>query len=457
MHLVQLVNLVIGRVQPSNDSQKRYARITQAVLTGLAGKGVSAVTGFISVPLTISYLGGERYGVWITISTLLVWFQLADLGVGSSMINALSEAYAKDRKDLARDLISTALLMLTFVSLLLLIISFFIWNLVDWNSLFNVHSALARAEAPAAVEIAILIFLLNLPLSSIVTVIYTAHQEGIIINYWTAISNIANLVGIIIATQWHYGLIGLVLAFSGLQLLFTFLNACWLFGWHKPWLRPNLTLANKQYIRQLANTGSQFFVIQVAGLLIFQTDNLIIAYLAGADQVTPYSVSYRLFSYTTLLQMLIFPNLWSAYREAIARKDIDWVRHTFRLNITFSLLSTLVLAILLIFFGTSIIELWAGSAAVPPFALLIWMGGWSVINSSMSTIACLLSSSGEIRMQMIYAMLTAITNVVLSIILIKPFGITGVIAATVITYSVCNVIPASINTIQLLRKLSHEL
>jgi hypothetical protein len=50
----------------------------------------------------------------------------------------------------------------------------------------------------------------------------------------------------------------------------------------------------------LGHVGGMFFVIQIAMVLIFQTDNLIIAHFAGAAAVTPYSVAYRLFGYTTL-------------------------------------------------------------------------------------------------------------------------------------------------------------
>ncbi len=54
-------------------------------------------------------------------------------------------------------------------------------------------------------------------------------------------------------------------------------------------------------------------------------------------------------------------------------------------------------------------------------------------------------------------MMTAGVNLVLSIWLITPFGITGVIAGTVLAYILCNIIPAWVNTIYLLKKLSYEL
>jgi len=197
-----------------------------------------------------------------------------------------------------------------------------------------------------------------------------------------------------------------------------------------------------------------FFVLQIASLLILQTDNLIIAHYLGARQVTPYSVAWRLFSYTALFQTLLFPSLWPAYAEAFARKDVGWVRRTFRTNILSSTTITIILALPLILFGNRIIAVWAGPEAVPPQALLIWMGFWSIISVVMNIVACILNGSGHIRGQTIYGMLTAIVNIVLSIVLALSFGISGVIAATVIAYSVCNVVPATLETLYVIKKLS---
>ena len=59
--------------------------------------------GFVSVPLTVHYLGAERYGVWLTISSLLVWVALTDFGLaGNALVNVLSEAVGNDDRGVAR-------------------------------------------------------------------------------------------------------------------------------------------------------------------------------------------------------------------------------------------------------------------------------------------------------------------------------------------------------------------
>jgi O-antigen/teichoic acid export membrane protein len=187
-----------------------------------------------------------------------------------------------------------------------------------------------------------------------------------------------------------------------------------------------------------------FFVIQVAGLVLFQTDNLIIAHYLGAAAVTPYSVTWRLFTYTALFQILAGPAYWPAYAEAFARGDRVWVRRRFKVNLRITIGSTLLLVLPLVFFGRSIIKRWAGSAAVPPGALLLWMGMWSLIYSAMNSQSCLLSGSGRVKVQMIYSAVAAVVNLILTIVLVQRMGLVGVIMGTVGAYLICIVVPQSI-------------
>lgn len=452
----QVIGIIRGRTDATNDGQRRIARVVQAVLSGLAGRFVGVVVSFVSVPLTITYLGAERYGMWVTISSLLAWLQLADLGLANSLTNAIAEANGEDRPDLARRSIATAFAVMTGIALFLGAIVAIVYPFINWAALFNVHTPAAQAEAGPTIIIGAAVFLGSFPLS-LVGRIYTAYQEGSIANYWAAAANALSLISVVLVTQLHGNLVVLVFAFSGTQLLVSGVSVIWLFTWHKPELRLQWRDVRLASSKKLLKTGWMFFVVQIAWLLIFQTDNLIIAHFAGADQVTPYSITYRLFGYTTLLPTLVFTNLWPAYTEAMTRKDVNWVQRTFRSNMQFSVLVTLGSCVPLVIFGSTIIRLWTRSAdAVPPFDLIAWMAVWSVINTCMNAAACLLSASGRIRNQMFYALATAAANIGLSIVLVKSYGITGVIEGTVIAYMIFDFVPSLIDSWYTIRQLPYR-
>lgn len=451
----QWLKLTLGRRQPVGDSQRRYVRIMQAVLAMFLGKGSALLVSLATVPLAVNYLGAERYGIWITISTMLTWLVVADLGLGNSLTNALSEAYGNDRLDLAQQYVATAFWLLTLVALVLGIVGTIIWFQIDWMALFNTQNAATQAEAVVAGGVSLLIFVLNFPFT-LIAKIYGAYQEGAKASYWMAIGQVFSLVALVGVTQTKGGLVWLVVAFSGALLVVNVISAFWLFFKQKPWLRPSFRAFRREHIGKLIGVGTMFFIVQLAALLSFQTDNIIIATFLGAEAVTPYSVTWRLFTLTTLLQTFIFPALWPAYVEAISRKDISWIRNAFWLNMVLSVVTTGVLAAFIVVFGERIIELWVGSEAVPPSMLFLWMAVWSLISASMSVIACILNASGHVQGQMIYGIITGVVNVFLSIFLIGSYGLCGVIAASVIAYLGCNVIPACIETVFVFRKLFRE-
>jgi O-antigen/teichoic acid export membrane protein len=441
---LRYVRLAFGNGQIASHAQGRDVRMVQGIFSGLAGRGVATIVSFISVPLTVRYLGPERYGAWVTISTLIAWMALADFGLSNSLTNVVSDGYAKSRQDLAQNYVSAAFWSLAGIAALLALIFFCIWPHVPWDRVFNVQSIQARKEVGPAVAIAFAIFVLNFPVS-IVAKIYGAYQEVAKGNAWSAAGNILGLAALILVTQLKGGLVSLVVAVSGALLLVNALSAVWLFGWSKPWLRPRPDRVTYSAVHELTSLGGMFFVIQISALVLFQTDNLIIAHYLGAAAVTPYSVTWRLFTYTAIFQVLASPSYWPAYAEAFSRGDRTWVRRRFRTNLKITFASTLALALPLVFFGRWIIWKWAGSAAVPSASLLLWMGIWSVIYSAMNSQSCVLASAGRVKIQMIYSIAASIVNLILSIFLVQKLGLTGVIMGTVGAFLICVVVPQSID------------
>ena len=448
---VRYLRPALGSGQISGHAQGRDIRIVQGIFSGLAGRGVATVVSFISVPLTVRYLGPERYGAWVTISTVIAWMALADFGLSNSLTNVVSEGYAKNRQDLAQSYVSAAFWSLAGIAAILALIFFSLWPHVPWDRVFNVQSAKARGEVGPAVAIAFAIFVLNFPVS-IIAKIYGAYQEVAKGNAWSAGGNLLGLAALIAVTQLKGGLVSLVIAVSGALLMVNALSAVWLFGWSKPWLRPRPDRVTYSAIQKLTALGGMFFVIQISALVLFQTDNLIIAHYLGAAAVTPYSVTWRLFTYTALFQILASPAYWPAYAEAFSRGDRAWVRRSFRMNLRITLASTLVLVLPLVFFGRWIIGKWAGSAAVPPRGLLLWMGVWSLIYSAMNSQSIVLASSGRVKVQMVYSIAASAVNLILSIVLVQRFGLIGVIMGTVGAFVTCVVVPQTLEVDRSMRE-----
>src|SRR5205085_9325252 len=122
------------------------------------------------------------------------------------------------------------------------------------------------------------------------------------------------------------------------------------------------------------------------------------------------------------------------YTEALARKDVDWVQGIFKKNLKWGLLIAIGIVAILTLFGQAIIRVWAGPVAVPPISVILWMGVWNVMLAYLFVTGTVLQATNHMMGLSVYSSITAVLNIGLSILLVRRFGISGVIAATVIAY-----------------------
>lgn len=389
----------------------------------------------------------------MTIASVLTFLSITDLGLAASLTNALGKAQAEDAHDRGQRYVSSAFLMLSLIAFVILILASTLAPRIAAFLFPNLQSSLARIEIVPAVMIALSIFALNLPFLVNARVL-AAHQESALANLWNIAGSLGNLAALLAVIWFRGGLPWLVFGCFGLGLAANITCAIWLFGFHKPWLRPKLASVDPNLVTNLFSDGWKFFVIGIGWMVNWQTDNMVISHFLGAAQVTPYAVTFSLFAMATGLQTLAYPSLWPAYTEAFAQGDYAWIRETLRSNFKFSFFSSIAIVGVLTIFGSEIIRLWAGAAAVPPFSVIIWMALWRLMLSTLLVGSCLLNATGHLKGMTIYGTITAVLNLTLSILLAKTYGITGVIAATVIAFAIANYIPTFLEVRSVLRKCS---
>ena len=420
----------------------RYRRILHAVWSGAAARLLSSALTLISLPLAVRYLGAERYGVWATITSTAVWINLLDLGIASTLTNHISRAFALDDKPSAAHYFSNALALTAGVSALAGAAFALVFPHVNWIALLNVSTAVRSQEVTATIVAAAALTLLGLPCNLAVKLL-AGYQELHRNNFAICAGALASVAGLAL---------GIVLRVS-MPVLFVMSAGCLTFAglatllvtvrWAKPWLLPRPSLLDRCAISELLSSGSSFFLIQVAGVVVFSSDNLIVSHYLGAAEVTPYSVTWRLVGLAALLQSLIFPALWPAYAEAYARRDYGWIRRTFSLTMKGTIALNLASAFVFVLLGRTLIRLWAGPAAVPTTQLLLAMAVWSLISGFMSVESCLLAALNRTREQAVLSVIAAAVNVALSIVLVHRLGPLGVIGGTILSYVVVLIVPQS--------------
>jgi O-antigen/teichoic acid export membrane protein len=215
----------------------RKARLT-AITAGIA-RVIAMLTPLVSLPLTLNYLGAERFGMWQTIVSVVGMMAFADLGMGNGLLTSIAQATGREDRGEAKRLVSSAFFMLVAVAAALLLGFLSLAPFVKWTRVFNVTSQLAMREAGPAMAACAVCFALNLPLG-IVEKVQSGCQEGFRTNLWQCLGSIVALGVVLGCVYAKVSLYILVLGIMGTPILITTLNAVAYFGYQRPWLRPSL-------------------------------------------------------------------------------------------------------------------------------------------------------------------------------------------------------------------------
>jgi O-antigen/teichoic acid export membrane protein len=188
--------------QPSADrGRERYRRVGATASTSYIAKALTILTSFVSVPLTVDYLGAERYGVWLTISALLVWVALTDFGLaGNALVNVLSEAAGNDDRVAARQYTASAFWALVTIALVIGVAFIAAFHLIPWRAVFRVSDAISTQELELTCALVLTLFVINLPLS-LLRGIYNAYQEGYFANIWWIVGGVISLLSLVVVTR----------------------------------------------------------------------------------------------------------------------------------------------------------------------------------------------------------------------------------------------------------------
>jgi O-antigen/teichoic acid export membrane protein len=436
----------------SHERTKRTRRLFEAVGSAALSKGVLVLVNALAIPIAIRYLGAENFGIWTTITLALTMLLVLDLGIANSLTNFISEAYARNDQEHASRYTTTALAVMTCVAGLLGLIGWGLWPHLHWGAFFHISSAIQPETVSHAVAAAFVIFLIDLP-SRLATKILGGYQELRTANLFSMIGGVANLGILVLLVKIHAGLTAMVAGSVGALVGADLLCLLWLISIHKPWLRPRIEHLDRTAARRMMQLGTEFFLLQIAGLVVFNSDNLVITHYLGPAEVAPYSVAWRLVGYAAVVQTFLIPALWPAFSEAFERGDIAWVRQTFRRTMWITMGTAFGFSVVFVFAGRWIIRVWATNAAVPSEMLMVLMCVWILISTFMNNTATVLVAKGKTRMQAWCSLASAAVNLVLSIWLVQRIGSTGVILGTIVSYIVILIFPQTIAALRLLNQM----
>lgn len=411
---------------------ERTIRAKKNIAASFIIKGVSISVNFALVPLTINYINPSQYGIWLTLSSIVAWLSFFDIGFGHGLRNRFAEAKANCNFEKARIYVSTTYAVLALIFSGVWILFFIINKFVNWSTILNAPPELAIELSTVAI-IVFSFFCIQIVLGTINTVLI-ADQKSAKAAFFDMLGQIFSLCIIYILTKKTTGsLIYLALGLGAAPILVLLASTLIFYSSQYQYFAPNLKYVKFSQAKDILKLGFNFFFIQIAVIVIYQTNNIIISHIGNPNDVTVFNIAYKYFSIVLMVITIIVGPFWSAFTEAYTKGDYSWMRLTLgklKIILFFSIFGVVVLVLL----SKYVYQFWIGNLISIPLKVSISLGVYVILLSVISLYTQILNGIGKIKIQILTYTSATIFHIPLAFFLGKYLGLIGVIFSASMFY-----------------------
>lgn len=375
----------------------RSAMIKRNIIAMFLIKGGSILTSLLLVPITLNYVDSETYGIWLALSSMVTWIHFFDIGINNGLKNKLAEALAKDDLVMAKKYVSTtyAILSLIFIPIMLLLL--IISPLLNWGSILNLPPESAEGIA-VVVAIIVAYFCLNFILSTI-NIVLQADQRTSDAAFRQLLQQLLSLAIIYVLTLTTKGsllllCIGLCISPLAIVLLFNLT----LFNGRYKAISPSIKTIDFSVAPDLLKLGVMFFICQLAFMVQTQFSDFLIIRYYGPTEVTNYGIAARYFGVAYMVWGIMMTPLWPAVTDAIAKRDISWIKNITNRFIKMLGLATIALLFMLLV-AKYVYHIWVGDKVSIPIILSFWVMANQFVKMTGSLFVQILNGAGILKLQ----------------------------------------------------------
>lgn len=400
-------------------------------------KPIGMVVSFIYTPFLLSYLGEEKYGIWVTVLSIINWINYFDVGIGNGLRNCLASEIGKKQYSEAKKSVSTAYSIITVITICVYCVVLLASCFLDFNELFN-----TTAHIQPVLFISFTLLCINFIISLQKTESF-AIQKPEFVSFTELFTQLINLIGVvllsvIVVKADKLVSMAVLFGFSNIIVNVIFTGIIWS---KNNFLIPKFGLFEKEKIGTIGNLGIKFFVIQMAMIILYTTDSLIITRLYGSSLVTPYNTVYKLYGAANSIFAAMLSPFWSRFTTAHDEGNYNWINKILKNLMLIWVLISSAMVITIPLYQT-ISDIWLHyKLSYEPY-LIVSMVIYYILMMHSSILSSFLNGIGDINIQMWANVAAAIINIPLSLFLAIECNLNtaGVCLGTVGSLLIINII-----------------
>jgi O-antigen/teichoic acid export membrane protein len=421
------------------------ARVARGAASNYAGQFVVLATGFLLTPFILHRVGPTAYGLWILANALGGYGGLLDMGISSAVQKYVAEHRVRNSPREAAALVSTALVLYAVLGLVALALLGGLAHSIP--GIFGV----APGHRDVATWLTVIVGMqlaISLPAATPAAVLRGAQRFDLT-NVLVIMGTLLTAIFTVVVLQLGGGIVAV--AAVGVAVLATMqIPAVWFVRRVAPDLRLEFSAVTQRSIRTVFSFSASVFAVRVAGVLTQRTDAIVIGASLPIRMITPYSLAQRLAEVIMLLTNQFVQVLLPLASELDALSERRQLRAVYLTATRMALALSIALAATMGILGSSILALWVGDTYSGYGYVVSILAAAAAVDTLNWPGASLVTGMALHRPLARIALGNGIVNIGLSVLLVHPYGLTGVAVATLVpsvVTSILFVLPYSLRTI----------
>lgn len=417
----------------------RRLSIRKSAWTGILAKMAMVLPVLMIPKVLVPLLGPERFGIVLTILSLVTFLSVSDLGIGSNLITTLSQLVGDERYEEAARVQTNGFAVVSLIGLILLLISLVLFKVDLGVQLFPRSSDALQIEASKAIAVMVLMFAITTPLT-LVNKIQFAFQRGHVANLWQVVAAVMNFSFASVAAWMGMGIVGVVIGLSAGNLLCGLLNTFFHLS-SKATYRPSVHLIDVSLWRSLIYGSSFYLLMQVIYLVAYGLDAVLIARGVGAIEAAKYALAERFFSMVAVGTTIVTTPLWAAYGEAHGAGQYDLAFYTLKKWTRRIMLTAMALTIAIVLMVNPAIKYLSSGSLLVPIGLALAMGTWRIVESIGASLSVYIYTIDRVRFILFAGLATAVTSLICKLLFLPWLGVLSMPLSTAACYIIFCLLP----------------
>ena len=413
---------------------ERTRKMKRNSISMLVVKGLSILVSLAFVPMMLKNVNRADYGVLLTLTSLVHWVGMLDIGLGNGLRNTLAKNLALHEYDKAKENVSSCYAALAIYVSAIVLIFLCIAPFLSWKSILNAPNN-SEAELLGLTIVVFISFCLQFVVNLLTSILY-ACQKPAYTSYIMLTTQVMNFIFVYVMIHF-FGMtsileIGSVTCLTPPVVIIIF--SIFLFCTQLNNISPSIKAVHLKSVNAILNLGVKFFILQVITIVLYQSNNIIITQTVGPEAVVTYNIAHKYMGMITMVFIIIISPVWSAATDAYITSDFDWMKRTIQYlrKVFFSMFC---IGLIMFVASKSIYYIWLGKDTVDvPYIITGLAFAACIFDILYRIYGTFINGMGKLFLQMIITAIIAIIYIPMAVLLGKQFGLSGVLLSNAIVY-----------------------